>query len=73
LTWRDLITDPPTGKEYAVLLFPCKTDCGILYVTSNPQYAIVNAAKQGYTHWCEFKLAPTHDQWQEWQDKINEE
>lgn len=71
--WRDLKSDPPTGEEYCVLLFPCKTDCGLLYITSNPQFAITNGAKQGFTHWCDVELAPAHIEWQEWQDKLNEE
>lgn len=51
IVWRDLNTDPPTGDEYAVLLFPCRTDCGLLYIVSNPQYAKGEFAKQRYTHW----------------------
>ena len=72
MNWRDLKSDPPTGEEYCVILFPCKTDCGLLYITSNPQFAIINGFNQGFTHWCEVELAPTHNQWQEWQDKLNE-
>jgi hypothetical protein len=61
------------ANSYFVILFPCKTDCGLLlYITSNPQFAIINGFNQGFTHWCEVELAPTHNQWQEWQDKLNE-
>ncbi len=59
--WRDLKTDPPTRDEYCVLLFPCITDCGILYTVSNPEYAKYTAPSHGYTHWCKVELAPTHD------------
>lgn len=72
MIWRDLKNDPPTGKEYCILLFPCKSDIGILYITSNPHYAIKHGADQGYTHWAEFDLAPTHDEWVRWQDDINQ-
>ena len=72
--WRDLVNDPPSGEEYAVLLFPCKSDCGVLYTVSNPHYARGQYARDaGYTHWCEFKLAPTHAQWAKWQDDIQPE
>lgn len=71
MKWRDLKTDPPTGKEYAVLLFPCKSDCGVLYTVSNPVYARgPYALSSGYTHWCEFELAPTHKKWVKWQDNL---
>ena len=71
--WRDLLTDPPTGNEYGVLLFPCKSDCGILYTTSNPDYARGKYAQEaGFTHWCEIELAPTHEEWVQWQIDINQ-
>ena len=70
MVWKDLKTNPPTGKEHAILLFPCRTDCGLLYITSNPHYAIKNGVKNGYTHWAEIELAPTHAYWAEWQDNI---
>ncbi len=71
MKWRDLKKDPPTGNEYAVLLFPCKSDCGVLYTVSNPVYARgPYALSSGYTHWCEFELAPTHDKWAKWQDNL---
>jgi hypothetical protein len=73
LLWRDLKFDPPSGEEYAVLLFPCKSDCGILYTVSNPEYARgPYALDAGYTHWAEFSLAPDHDHWVKWQDKLND-
>lgn len=72
MIWRDLKTDPPTGSEYCILLFPCKSDVGILYTTSNPHYAMKQGIRQGYTHWAEFELAPTHDEWVRWQDDINQ-
>lgn len=69
--WRDLEKDPPTDEEYCVILFPCKTDCGLLYVTSNPKYARGPIAIQmGYTHWCKVPLAPDHDKWVEWQNNL---
>ena len=71
--WRDLNTDPPTGNEYAVLLFPCRSDCGVLYVVSNPHYARGEYAKQRYTHWAEFELAPSHDELVAWQDSLTSE
>lgn len=72
LVWKDLKTDPPTGDEYCVLLFPCKTDCGLLYITSNTDYARGQyALDAGYTHWAEFNLAPTHAEAQAWQDDVN--
>ena len=72
MQWRDLKDDPPTGDEYAVLLFPCKSDCGVLYTVSNPHYARGQyALTAGYTHWCEFELAPDHNKWQQWQDELS--
>jgi hypothetical protein len=71
MKWRDLKTDPPTGNEYAVLLFPCKSDCCVLYSVSNPHYARGPYAQTaGYTHWCEFELAPTHNIWVTWQNDL---
>lgn len=72
MIWRCLETDPPTG-DHPVLLFPCRTDCGILYITSNPVYARVNAFKNGYTHWAEIELAPDHDKWTRWQAELIQE
>lgn len=73
MEWKDLKTNPPTGKEHTILLFPCRTDCGLLYITSNPHYAIVNGVKNGYTHWAEIEFAPTHAYWSEWQESIRAE
>jgi hypothetical protein len=74
MKWRDLKNDPPTGDEYAVILFPVKSDCGVLYTISNPIYARgPYALKAGYTHWCEFPLAPNHDIWEVWQEKLKDE
>jgi hypothetical protein len=73
MEWNDLKTNPPTGNEYAVILFPCKSDCGILYTASNPHYAIKNGVSSGYTHWAEIQLAPDHDKWQDWQDSLTYE
>jgi hypothetical protein len=74
MKWRDLRTDPPTGNEYAVLLFPCKTDCGVLYTVSNPVYARGQyACDAGYTHWSEFETAPTHNTWVKWQNDLQAE
>lgn len=73
MEWNDLKTNPPTGNEYAVILFPCKSDCGILYTASNPHYAIKNGVSSGYTHCAEIQLAPDHDKWQDWQDSLTYE
>jgi hypothetical protein len=74
MIWRDLKTDPPTGDEYAVLLFPCRSDCGVLYTVSNSVYAKGSyALSVGYTHWCEFKLAPNHEALVEWQENLTSE
>ena len=72
MPWRDLATDPPTGNEHCVLLFPCRSDVGIFYITSNPYYAMQHGVEQGYTHWAEIELAPTHDEMVRWQDEINQ-
>jgi hypothetical protein len=70
--WFDLKTEPPTGKEYAVILFPCKTDCGVLYTIRNRFYAKSKyALKAGYTHWCNFELSQDHDKLVAWQDNLN--
>lgn len=55
--WRDLKTDPPQGDRL-VILFPCISDVGILYTTSNPDYARLNGTKNGYTHWTYFDPHP---------------
>lgn len=73
MEWNDLKTNPPTGNEYAVVLFPCRSDCGILYTMSNPHYAIKNGADNGYTHWSEIELAPDHDALVEWQNNLTHE
>ena len=73
MEWNDLKTNPPTGNEYAVILFPCRSDCGILYTASNPHYAIKNGIAHGYTHWAEIELAPGHDKLVEWQDNLTRE
>ena len=70
MIWYDLATEPPTDKEHAVLLFPCKTDCGLLYITSNPAFARINGVKSGYTHWARIQQAPGHRYWKEWQDNL---
>ena len=70
MRWRSLKDDPPSTQEYAVLLFPCKSDVGILYTVSNPHFARKNGLKAGYTHWASFELAPTHYEWQRWQDNL---
>jgi hypothetical protein len=55
--WRDLASDPPTGAR-CVVLFPQISDCGILFTASNPEYARMNALKNGYTHWMEIGPLP---------------
>lgn len=72
MIWYDLKTEPPSDDEYVVLLFPCKTDCGLMYITSNPVYARVNGVKNGYTHWARIHPAPEHHYWEEWQRNQNE-
>lgn len=70
MIWYDLKTEPPSDDEYAVLLFPCKTDCGVLYTVSNPTYARgPYALSSGYTHWARIQPAPGHTYWTEWQRK----
>lgn len=58
--WRDLKNDPPTGDD-CVVLFPCISDVGIMYSSSNPEYARVNGLKHGYTHWMPIERHPDHD------------
>ena len=70
MIWYDLKTNPPQDDEYAVLLFPCKTDCGLLYITSNPTFARINGYKNGYTHWARIQKAPTHHYWDKWQRSL---
>jgi hypothetical protein len=70
MIWYDLAIEPPTDDEYAVMLLPCKTDCGLLYTTSNPVYARVNGVKHGYTHWARIQPAPGHRKWKDWQDNL---
>jgi hypothetical protein len=71
MIWYDLATEPPSEEEYAVLLFPCKTDCGLLYTVSNPVFAKgPYALASGYTHWARIQLAPGHRTWVEWQKNI---
>ncbi len=60
MNWISLEDQLPSVDEYAVLLFPSKTDCGPLYIVSNPTYARINALKHGFTHWAKFELAPGH-------------
>lgn len=73
MLWRELATDPPSGDEYCVILFPCKSDVGVLYITSNPQYAIKRGVEAGYTHWSDITLAPTHDEWVKWQEELSDD
>lgn len=69
MEWRDLKTDPPTGGD-VVLLFPCISDVGILYTASNPEYARINALKQGYTHWAAIERHPDHEKWRAYCDAL---
>lgn len=65
---------PKVEEHYCVLLFPCKTDVGILYITSNVEYARGPYAKQaGYTHWAAIELAPDHEALVKWQEELNNE
>lgn len=69
MIWYDLRISKPSENEYAVILFPCKTDCGLLYTMSNPTFARLHGLKNGYTHWAKIHLAPEHDRWEEWQNR----
>ena len=71
--WRCLKTDPPTGNEYGILLWPQTIDVGYNYIISNPQYAIKNGLAHGFLLWYEFPLAPDHDNFIEWCKKIYED
>ena len=73
MKWRDLKTDPPTGNEYAVLLFPYLSAMNIFYTVGNSSYAKSEAISAGYTHWSEFQLAPSHDELVEWQENLYNE
>jgi len=75
MKWISLDEKLPNVEEhYCVLLFPCKTDVGILYITSNVEYARGPYAKQaGYTHWAAIELAPNHDELVKWQEELNNE
>jgi hypothetical protein len=73
LRWHDLKTESPPG-DGCVVLFPNISDVGIffetrLYISSNPEYARLNALEQGYTHW--FPI-PSHPQEAEIRTKIEE-
>lgn len=74
MKWIALKDELPKIKDhYCVLPFPCKTDCGILYITANVEYARgPYAIRAGYTHWAAIELAPTHDEWVQWQESIQE-
>ena len=69
--WRDLLNDPPTGKEYAVILWPVNVDVGHSYTLSNPAYAIKNGLQNGYRAWMELKLHPDHDYFEKYKEEIN--
>lgn len=62
--WKRLSEELPSEEEYAVLLFPVRSDVGIMYTVSNPFYARATAIHEGYTHWCKFELAPKHHKMQ---------
>lgn len=68
--WRDLLSDPPTGKEYAVILWPVIVDVGHSYVISNPHYAKTNALKKGYRAWMELKCHPDHEAFEKHTDEL---
>lgn len=56
--WYDLKTNPPVGNR-CVILFPVISDVGILYTTSNPDYARGKyALEAGYTHYMYIDPAP---------------
>lgn len=55
LRWHDLATEPPRGDR-PVILFPQISDVGHMYDVSpwnvsNPEFARLNALRQGYTSW----------------------
>jgi hypothetical protein len=65
--WQSLKDNPPNPKEhYCVLLFPCISDVGIIYTTSNVDYAIgPYAIEAGYTHWMPVEKHPDHSKIEE--------
>lgn len=67
MSWIALKDRLPNGDQHCVLLFPCQTEMGVLYITSTPDYAIKWGIKHGYTHWKEIEMAPDHDVWEKWQ------
>ena len=67
--WRDLLRDPPTGKEYAVILWPINVDAGHSYALSNPHYARDNALTHGYISWMELKCHPDHEAFEKHKDE----
>ena len=59
--WYDLKENPPVGNR-CVVLFPVVSDCGILYITSNSDYARGKyALEAGYTHYMYIDPAPEED------------
>jgi hypothetical protein len=63
--WRDLLSDPPTGNEHTVLIWPSRVDCGHAYTVSNAKYAKANAIKQGYRYWMEVMPHPEQEQYEQ--------
>jgi len=67
MKWNEFKTNPPSGSETMIVMFPCKVENGSLYKVVSAEYAKVNGQKQGYTHWLEIDLSPTHNDWKQWQ------
>lgn len=57
MIWRSIKDDPPT-HDRCVVIFPCVTDVGHVYQTSNPEYVRQNAWNQGYRFWADIDPAP---------------
>lgn len=55
--WYALEDRLPEGDR-PVLLFPCITDVGIPFITSNPEYVRRFAQQWGFTHWADIGELP---------------
>lgn len=60
-TWSNLETSPPTGDEYAVILYAPKPIMGnLIYYLASPLYAINDALRAGFTQWAPVHAAGDH-------------
>jgi hypothetical protein len=75
LRWHDLKTEAIPGND-CVVLFPQISDVGILYgleniyTPSNPEFARLNALRQGYTSWFPIPRHPKEDEIKEYIKKL---